>query len=333
MKHLVIITVFSLLLSSCERAFLPENPSNSPQGNFDQLWQTFDTKYTYFSLKNLDWDSIYQVYSSQIDNNTTDEELFQIMDDMLFLLKDGHTNLVSNFNVSRNWEWYLDYPDNYDEELVERHYLGDDYRIAGSLVYTILDHNIGYIACRSFNSNFSVENLNAVFSFLANTNGLIMDIRSNGGGSLNLSYALAQRFVNIEQQFVIRYLKTGPEHNDFDLSESYGLSPSEDPSYYKPVILLTNRRSYSAANTFAAVMSNIDHVTIVGDTTGGGGGLPIDFELPNGWRYRFSGTREILPDGWDLELGIPPDIDLDMDSTSMAQGRDDLIEAAIIELL
>ena len=45
--------------------------------------------------------------------------LFDVLGDMLNELKDGHTNLISTFNMSRYWDWYLDYPDNFDSDIQE----------------------------------------------------------------------------------------------------------------------------------------------------------------------------------------------------------------------
>ena len=51
----------------------------------------------------------------------------------------------------------------------------------------------------------------------------------------------------------------------------------------KKGIVLTNRHSYSATNDFVNSMRCFPNVTLVGDKTGGGSGLPFSSELPNGW--------------------------------------------------
>lgn len=317
------------MLQACEEAFIDDSPANDPQNNFDILWTTLDEKYSLFPIKKLDWDSVYAAFSPRIYPEMSDEELFAVMDSMLYLLRDGHTNLVSDFNVSRNWEWYLNYPDNFNYELVERNYLGNNHRIAGGLRYTILEGNLGYIYYGSFSSGFSRANLNEVMTYLQNTEGLIFDIRNNGGGRLNNAFVLAQLFAPEEQPVIYRFYKTGPGHNEFDKSVTVSLGPSAGVNYTKPVALLTNRRVYSAANTFAGIMGLFPKVTLIGDRTGGGGGLPVDSELPNGWTYRYSATREFTVQGTNLERGIPPNIQKDLDSTAVLNGRDNIIETAI----
>ena len=102
--------------------------------------------------------------------------------------------------------------------------------------------------------------------------------------------------------------------------------------YLKPVVLLTNARCYSATNTFTALTKSLDQFLHVGDTTGGGGGIPADYELPNGWNYRFSVSRSFLPNGFNIEHGLPPDTAFDLDPTELASGKDGYIDYALSTL-
>ena len=76
-------------------------------------------------------------------------------------------------------------------------------------------------------------------------------------------------------------------------------------------------------------MSLLPNVTLVGDRAGGGGGLPISRDLPNGWQYRFSATMQMLPDGFNIENGFPPDIEITTGAKEELEGRDALIEKAV----
>lgn len=332
MKKYIILLLISGILLSCEKALLDENPGTDPRSNFESLWKTVGDKYAFFELKDIDWDSVYTHYSPQVTPDITDEELFSILDSMLYDLRDGHVNLVSPFNISRNWQWYLDHPDNFDMEVMERFYLGENHRIAGGIRYTIID-SVGYIYYGSFSSGFSNENLDAVMRSLENTRGLIVDVRHNGGGVLNNAFALSRRLVSTEKEALVTFEKTGPGPEDFGKGLSYTIGPSDGVNYEGPVVVLTNRRSYSATNTFAAVLYGFENITIMGDQTGGGGGIPVDFELPNGWRYRFSATTSAIPleDGsyYNIESGVPPHIEASTDPARLAIGIDDIIETAL----
>ncbi len=321
----------ALFIASCERLLIDENPANSPQGNFESLYQTVKEKYSFFELKNINWDSVRVHYQPEITENMSDQALFDVLDSMLYDLRDGHVNLFSPFDLGRNWNWYLDYPVNFNFDVIERHYLGAGHSIAGGLRYTIID-SIGYVYYGSFSSTISTEGLNKMLADMKGTKGLIFDVRDNGGGRLNNAYALVQRLVPERKEVLRTFEKTGPGINDFGNGLSISLGPSDEGHYEGPLVVLTNRSCYSATNTFTAILSNYAHVTLIGDQTGGGGGLPIDFELPNGWRYRFSGTISLLPNGYNIELGIPPDIKVDNDPAVNASGTDQILERALDEL-
>ena len=98
--------------------------------------------------------------------------------------------------------------------------------------------------------------------------------------------------------------------------------------WIKPVVLLTNRGCFSSANDFAFTMKALENVTLMGDTTGGGGGMPMSSELPNGWVVRFSSAPTYDSEMNDVEFGVAPDIRLDMDDDDIKAGKDTYIERA-----
>ena len=75
-------------------------------------------------------------------------------------------------------------------------------------------------------------------------------------------------------------------------------------------------------------MNCLPLVTLVGDSTGGGSGLPFTSELPNGWSVRFSASPHLDAQGRHTEGGIGPDVEVDMDTNDEARGQDTIIETA-----
>ncbi|PLX18844.1 MAG: peptidase S41, partial [Salinivirgaceae bacterium] len=97
-------------------------------------------------------------------------------------------------------------------------------------------------------------------------------------------------------------------------------------------VILTNRNCYSATSFFAAAAKALPNVTQIGDTTGGGAGAPHGGQMPNGWYYRFSVTRSAYPSSEgliDFEVGVAPDIAVNMDPIEEDQGIDSILETAI----
>lgn len=325
MRHnLAFIMLISLFLTSC---FQEEDYGNSKQDNFELLWKTLDEKYCFFDYKKIDWNQVHEKYSDRVSEQMNDEAFFNVMGEMLAELKDGHVNLYANHNVARYWKWFEDYPDNFDEK-IQRNYIGTDYLIAGSMKYKILEDNIGYVYYPSFSSGIGEANLDQIISRMSICDGIIIDIRNNGGGVLTNVDKIASRFFNDKTLVGYIMYKTGKGHNDFSKPQSRYIEPSKRLTYQKTVVILTNRHCYSAANDFVNAMSYAPNATIIGDKTGGGCGLPMSSELPIGWSLRFSSSPMLNAQMEYTEFGINPDIKVDMTKEDIAKGIDSIIETA-----
>ena len=321
----LIIILIIPIFTSC---FDEETYTDTQTGNFEALWKIMDEHYCFFDYKQVDWDSIHTVYAARISESMGDEALFTVLGEMLGELKDGHVNLSAAHDLARYWSWKEDYPENFDET-VQKNYLGTDYYITGGLEYKILDDNIGYIYYGSFSDAFGASNLDQIISKMSICDGIIIDIRNNGGGELTNVDKLACRF--FENKTLVGYIrhKTGTGHNDF--SDPYALyeEPSKRINFLeKPVAVLTNRSCFSAANDFVNTMHYAKNVFTVGDSTGGGSGLPFSSELPNGWVVRYSSSPMTNADDEQIEFGIAPDYKVDMTDEDSDSGLDTIIEKA-----
>lgn len=323
-KHIYWIFCVTIFFTSC---FDEENYNNTKRGNFEALWKIMDERYCFFEYKDIDWSEVYEKYSPRINENMDNDALFDVLGQMLAEVKDGHVNLITTFDLARYWKWYEDYPDNFDEK-IQKNYIGTDYSIAGGLKYKILDDNIGYIYYESFSNGIGESNLDQVLSRLAICNGIIFDVRNNGGGMLTNAEKIASRFFN--EKTLVGYImhKTGKGHNDFSKPYERHIDPSDRVRYQKKVAVLTNRRSYSATNDFVNAMKYAPNAIIIGDKTGGGSGLPFSSELPNGWSVRFSASPMINAKKEHIEFGIDPHIKVDMSVSDMEKGVDTIIETA-----
>ncbi len=319
----------SLGFSSCMNE--PEIQPNTNVGNFEALWKIIDTKYCYLDYKNINWDSIHDVYKHKIDSTLTYNQLFDTLGNMLSELKDGHVNLYSSFDLSSYKKWYTDYPANFTPRVIYgNRYLGSNYLIAGGMRYQrIANDSIGYIYYGDFSNRFSDTNILYILNYFKNCKGLIIDVRNNGGGYLDLSEQLASYF--FERDTITGYMqhKTGNGHNSFSSPSKITTTSHKKIKWQRPVIILTNRMSYSATNSFVSRMKIAPNALIIGDKTGGGGGLPLSSELPNGWMVRFSSSPMFDSDMQHIEWGIFPDLKVDMKATDEENDIDTIIERAI----
>jgi hypothetical protein len=328
MKRLVniLIVMMALLpLASCH-----DQPEwkNDPYGNFDALWTILDEHYCFFAYKNVDWQEVRQRYRAKIHGGISSRELFDLCSDMLKELQDGHTNLISTFDVSRYWIWEQ-YPINYDERLIDEHYLHFDYRRASGIKYQILSNNFAYVYYGDFANGIGDGNLDVILNGVATSDGLVIDVRNNGGGYLTNVETLVGRFIDERTYAGSIQHKNGTGHNDFSEPYDYYFEPARGRVHYnKPVVVLANRGSFSATNNFVSIMKSLPNVTVVGDVTGGGCGLPFNSELPNGWSVRFSSAPITGPDGKLTEFGVEPDVKVDMTDADAALGKDTILETA-----
>ena len=307
--------------------------ADDPVGNFEQLWKIIDERYCFLDSKGIDWDAVHEKYSKLIVPGMSNDDLFDKLSEMLYILKDGHVNLSSAKRVSYYDAWYQGYPWNYREDILYQYYLGSaskDYYTSAGMKYKIFDNNIGYIRYESFSSGVGDGNLDEILVYLATCNGLIIDVRDNGGGNLTNSSRIAARFTNSKILTGFIQHKTGTGHSDFSQPEPIYLEPSNSIRWQKKVVILTNRRCYSATNDFVNLMRSIDNGNIiqVGDQTGGGSGLPFTSELPNGWSIRFSASPHFNADMEQIEWGIEPDIKINMDEADETKHIDTIIEKA-----
>jgi len=324
MKYILILLV-SMTLASCSGLWIEDNPQNSKFAMFDALWEDLDAHYVFFDQKQIDWQAARDQYRPLVSEDMTDQAFFDVLSGFLSELKDGHVSLFSGFNNWFYYDFYLDQPSNFNFNFIERNYLNYQNTI-GPFVYDILDGNIGYLYYASFGDDFTDEELEYLLDYFKDTKGLIFDIRDNtGGAGDNITQLMS---VLVKEDVVIGKTYTPDMDGNMTEQDIEIKKHGEITPWNKDIVLLTNRKCYSSANVFAGFISTLEHVTILGDSTGGGSGLAVGAELANGWRYRYSGARITLADGTEIEAGVAPDLEASTGPEDELNGQDAIIELA-----
>lgn len=329
-KSFILLSI--LLLTSCEKVLFKDDlGSTDPLKNFDYLWNEVDKKYSYFELKNINWNQIRDTYRTKLSENSSDIKLFAVMAAMLNELRDDHTNLISPFNVSQ-YNVALNSELNYRQRTMEEFYISNAWR-TGPLIHDFLSNgDVGYIRYGSFMSDFADGQMDLILDRYRNTKGLILDLRENGGGSVFNVPKLLGRFAETKTLVGYTITRNGPNHSDFSERENFYITPSGAIQYFKPVIVLIDRGSFSATTSFAMASQAFPQITLMGDSTGGGGGLPNGGQLPNGWTYRFSVSQLLDLNGNNYaEDGVPPDIYASFNWSDLS--KDEILDKAIEELV
>lgn len=356
--NLYIALILLLSLGSCEYLATDVNPGKDQASIFEEFWKTFDEKYGIFDAKGVDWMQVYNENRPLISNTISDDSLFNVMGRMVLLLRDSHTNLDGSSSLSESdfgavFESLGDidtldfeqidpflfrsasfdnldgFPNNLDTTVITENYLNGNVEQAEGMLYTILEANVGYIVYRDFTDDISDESMDQVLTALADTEGVILDVRGNPGGSPAFAEIMASHFTDQPVTTGFERFKTGPGPNDFSDSQ-ITIEPADGVLYTKPVAVLTNRECYSATTTLIYSMNPMPNVIFMGGRTGGGSGSVADGHLANGWIYSLSISEFIDFEGRHLDDGFDPDIMVGLDENDKT--KDEIIERALLEL-
>jgi len=333
LTHTISATLVCILLcmvAGCEKALQLKEPSTYPTAVFDELWTEMDQHYSLFPYKGVDWDSARTQFRSRIHDDMTKTTLFNVLADMLATLKDGHITLISDVDTFTYLDFYTSYPLNFNYKNVVNNYLQNEYSASGPIIYKI-QSGTGYLYYKSFADNSTDQQIDKVLTDMAQTKGLIIDVRSNTGGLSQNADRLFQRFATEKTLVKYEMGKNAPAHTAFQDPQPYYLSPAGQ-HYSNPVVVLTNRACFSACNDFVLYMSQLPNVKLFGDQTGGGGGIPKNYILSNGWILQYTSTVTLSPSRQPVEGGIQPTVNVGISSLDEANGKDPILEAAFQSL-
>lgn len=176
-------------------------------------------------------------------------------------------------------------------------------------VATLLDGNIGLVQIKNFNANCASETKAAIEALMEQgTTKLIFDVRFNGGG-------YAKEMVNVLDYL----LPEGDLFRTVDYAGNETVEVSDSNCLDVPMAVLVNGSSYSAAEFFAAALSEYDAATVVGEQTSGKGYFQVTYELMDGSAVALSIGKYFTPRGNSLEgVGITPDIAVPVDEDTAA---------------
>ncbi len=321
------------LAVSCENVIINEQVSNDQREAFDILWNDFDKNYAGFTVRDLDWDSVYISTTDAIGSGISQNQFKDLIIEILLSFEDIHVGFVDSnrdrvvYNASNPFSVngiasLNEYIDVLSENRVFR--WGQ-----------VIDENIGYIHIKTFSESLfsdfkQIDNLIPQFS---STKGLIIDVRNNGGGAPAAANLVASRFIDRVFVAIKTQFRNGQNHDDFDSPIEGTIEPGGPLQYLNPIVILMNRSSQSAAELFILPLEIQDYVVTVGDFSAGGLGLNSYRELPNGWNYRLTTTLTSNGDGEIFERsGIVPHEFVFISKTDSADGIDSQLERAI-ELL
>ena len=322
----------------CDSLFLGPEPANTPETNFQIFWQDFDRYYAQFGLRHINWDSVYAVTRPRITPSTSDRELYTVLAGLVHDINDMHVGLYTPLGTAL---WRGSPSGSYPSMRLINPGKYIQFGAAQNSVIEYrrcLNSTIGYMIITSFEGqgeglsmvDTRYEVIDNILADWKDLEGIIIDVRWNGGGNSTNAETVASRFADMPRVYARWQQKNGPGKADLSAWTTQSIRPRGPHQFTKPVVVLTSRATASSAEVFVLAMQVMPHVTIIGDTTGGGVGNPIFRELPNGWTYRLSTKIQADAQGRIIEgTGVFPHILVRTTAADSVAGTDRMIESAL----
>ncbi|MFU8806509.1 MAG: S41 family peptidase, partial [Bradymonadaceae bacterium] len=255
-------------------------------------------------------------------------------------LNDGHVYLSSPTRRAYSDGFGRGAPRNFNPDHVRQNYLTRGEKTAGEdkIIYGWVGKDIGYIRLRSLSGGDGVgsgvtgwiEDFEKVLGEFEEAQGLILDLRSNPGGRAFNTQYIAGHFADMRRPFIVTRSRNGPGYGDFSSSTYWYVDPVTEKPFLKPVVVVTNRYTFSAAEWLTLAMREFPQVTHIGTNTGGGLAMFLPRELPNGWTYTISVQDTRCMNGTNYEItGVTPQIHVEIDEAHAEDGRDSIIDRAM----
>lgn len=166
--------------------------------------------------------------------------------------------------------------------------------------YKITKDNIGIITLSSVMGQKAVEDFKQILIATNNTKGLIIDLRNNYGGILANAIQMANFMMN-EDEIVSVKSRVNREYQIY----------SENDKIFKekPVVILVNDKTASAAEILAGTLQVNIGAVLIGENTFGKNAIQLVIPMSNGAGLVITTDKYILPDGRDIyKIGVEPDI-------------------------
>lgn len=206
--------------------------------------------------------------------------------------------------------------------------------------WRMLPGDIAYLAVNEFADDAGPKALAEHLSQILAAKGLILDVRSNGGGSdsygLDILSYLSDQPIQEEAHRSLEYVPVfrawGGSYVAWRTLASGPFEKPRDAHFRGPVAVLAGPRTFSASEDFVVSFKLMKRGLLIGETTGGSTGEPLQIDLPGGGHARICAKRDTWPDGTDfVGTGIAPDVPVATTLDDLRAGRDPaLVRAAAL---
>ncbi|MBU0548478.1 MAG: hypothetical protein KJ710_00360, partial [Candidatus Omnitrophica bacterium] len=190
-----------------------------------------------------------------------------------------------------------------EKKLLDFKIIRDIIKIKDIKQVRILEDGIGYIRLTEFRENTLREFNNALSNLSKqNMNALIIDLRNNPGGLLDVAVKIAGRFISSDK--MIAYTKGRKPEQNFEF-----LSDSKNVILDLPLVILINEGSASGSEIVAGVLQDYKRAILIGNKSFGKGSVQTVIPLRDGSALRLTTSHYFTPSGKIIHgKGVTPDI-------------------------
>jgi carboxyl-terminal processing protease len=189
--------------------------------------------------------------------------------------------------------------------------------------WEMLESNIAYIKIYHFTSNLPSKFEDIVLEVL-NNNGkkIILDLRNNPGGYLEVATEIASWFIPKGEIVVKEEFKNG------DTNEYKSRGYKHLQSF--PVVVLVNKGSASASEIVAGALHDIREVKLIGEQTFGKGSVQTLEQFKDGSSLKVTVAKWLTPSGISIaDEGLAPDIEVELTDEDYDADKDPQLNKAI----
>ncbi len=199
---------------------------------------------------------------------------------------------------------------------------------------SLLKNNIAYLEITSFSSLNTSNELELALSRFKNPSGFVIDLRGNRGGYVEQALACFELMTSAGKFVSMKGREEGKPYCEILNLENTCLKRELNGQLFiesrrrnlclnKPMIVLIDQNTRSAAEMLAGALRDTNRAKLVGSRTFGKGVVQSCWNLEAGCSLKIAMAHYFLPSGEDInEIGIKPDLLADLSSNSKSTGSE-----------
>lgn len=200
----------------------------------------------------------------------------------------------------------------------------NDMDLTNNLIHCRQIDDVAYVGIEEFDTYTSANFNGEALPLIADSKKVLIDLRDNPGGVTKTSVEIADNFVG----------DASAEYSYYTGKKDYYKTSASDSDIDKPVVVLVNEKTASAAEVLTAFLKQYGkNVTVVGVKTFGKGIFQEEADLSNGGKLHYTAGTYTVGD-WECYQGkgIEPDVTVEMDRSLIGTDKDVQLKKAL-ELL